>query len=410
MAPSDGTILVKLVEPGEVVAAGQPLAVMADLMHLRLKIYVPEYDLGRLNLRRIQAMAIKEGRELVRDPITVAIALLMPLVMLFLFGYAISLDVKDIRYAVWDRDNTPASRALADAFAQSHYFSFSGTADRRGIERALDRGQIRMGLVIPERFAAKLAAGEPSLVQILVDGTISNVATIVVGYSDAIVSSFRRSRVPLVRPEVRVWYNPELRSANYIVPGLLAVIMMAFPPLLTALAIVREKESRSIEQIYASPLTSAEFLVGKLTPYAGVAFIEFLSIMIAGFVWFRVPFHGSIWLLSALSVIYVVCTLGLGLLVSTLAHTQVVAMILAILLTMMPSTVFSGFLFPVFTMPYIMRLYSAAFPARYFIEISRGIVLRGAGVDQVDTNVAILVAYTLAIFALAAWRMRKKVA
>jgi ABC-2 type transport system permease protein len=363
-----------------------------------------------MNLPRVVAVATKEVRELVRDPITVAVALLMPLVMLFLFGYAISLDVKDIRYAVWDRDNTPASRTLSDSFVQSRYFLFVGSTDQRGMEWALKRGHIRMGLVIPERFAARLAAGEPSPVQILVDGTDSNVATIVVGYSDAIVSSFRNPGMETVRPEVRVWYNPELRSANFVVPGLLAVIMMAFPPLLTALAVVRERESRSIEQIYASPLTSTEFLVGKLVPYAGVAFIEFLSAMVAGFLWFQVPFHGSIWLLSAVSVIYVICTLGLGLFVSTIARTQVVAMVLALVLTMMPSTIFSGFLFPIFTMPYVLQLYSANFPAKYFLEISRGIVLKGAGPAQIAANVGILIAYTIAVFALATWRMKKKVA
>lgn len=360
--------------------------------------------------RRIKAMVVKEVRELLRDPITVAIALLMPLIMLFLFGYGVTLDVKDIRYAIWDRDNTQASRQLSDAFAQSGYFTFVGATDERGLAAALDRGHVRMGLVIPERFAAKLAAGAPSSVQVLVDGTNSNVAQIVVGYADAIISSFRNSHPTLVQPEVRAWYNPELRSANYIIPGLLAVIMMAFPPLLTALAVVREKESRSIEQIYASPLSSAEFLAGKLIPYAVVALIEFLSVMSVGFIWFAVPVHGNIWLLSLAAIVYVFSTLGLGLLVSTIARTQVVAVVLALIVTLMPSALFSGFLFPIFTMPYALQLYSSNFPAKYFIEISRDITLKGAGPSQITTNIVILIAYTLIVFALAAWRVKKKVA
>lgn len=363
-----------------------------------------------MRLSRIRAVMIKEARELIRDPITAAIALLMPLVMLFLFGYAITLDVRDIRYAVWDGDNTTESRALSDAFAQSGYFRFVGASDERGLEAALNRGQIRMALVIPEKFSARLAAGEASPVQILVDGTDSNVAQIVVGYADAIVSSFRSAQTALVAPEMRVWYNPELRSANYIVPGLLAVIMMAFPPLLTALAVVREKESRSIEQIYASPLSSVEFLAGKLIPYAVVAFVEFLSVMAVGFIWFAVPVHGSIWLLSLAAVVYVFSTLGLGLLVSTIARTQVVAVVLALLITMMPSALFSGFIFPIFTMPFALQLYSSNFPAKYFIEVSRDITLKGAGLDQVSVNIAILIAYTLVVFVLAAWRVKKKVA
>lgn len=363
-----------------------------------------------MSFRRIRALIVKEARELARDPITIGIALMMPLVFLFLFGYAISLDVRHIRYAVDDRDNTPASHALADAFVASRYFDFTGSTDERGVENALRLGHIRMGLVIPEKFAARLAANSVSPVQILVDGTDSNVATIAVGYADAIVSSFGNASAAAVIPDVRVWYNPQLRSANYVVPGLLAVIMMAFPPLLTALAVVREKESRSIEQIYASPVTVTEFLIGKLAPYAAIALLEFLSVMALGFLWFHVPFRGSFWLLSAAAVVYVICTLGMGLLISALARTQVVAMILAMVVTMMPSMVFSGFLFPIFTMPYALQIYSANLPARYFVEISRDIALKGAGAGQIFINVAILLAYTAIVFTLAVWRTKKKVA
>jgi ABC-2 type transport system permease protein len=363
-----------------------------------------------MKLRCIQAVIVKETRELTRDPITVFVALLMPLVLLFLFGYAISLDVKDIRYAVSDQDNTPGSRALADAFVASRYFDFVGYGDERALAGALERGQIRMALVIPERFSARLASGRPSPVQILVDGTNSNIAAIAVGYADAIVSSFQNAGRSTVQADVRVWYNPQLRSANYIVPGLLAVIMMSFPPLLTALAVVREKESRSIEQIYASPLTSVEFLAGKLIPYAGIALIEFLSVLSLGFIWFQIPFRGSVGLLTTAAVIYVASTLGLGLLVSTLARTQVVAMMLALIITMMPAMVFSGFVFPVFTMPDALQLYSAGVPAKYFLEISRGIALKGAGGREIAANMAILATYTTIVFSIAAWRVKKKVA
>jgi ABC-2 type transport system permease protein len=247
-------------------------------------------------------------------------------------------------------------------------------------------------------------------VQILIDGTNSNIATIAAGYADAIVDAFRRGGEAAVHADVRIWYNPQLRSANFIVPGLLAVIMMSFPPLLTALAVVREKESHSIEQIYASPLTSTEFLVGKLAPYAGIALIEFLSVLSLGFIWFGIPFHGSLALLATTALIYVASTLGLGLLVSTLARTQVVAMMLALIITMMPAMVFSGFLFPIFTMPYALQLYSGGIPAKYFLEISRGISLKGAGIREIAANTAVLAAYAVLVFALAAWRMKKKVA
>lgn len=363
-----------------------------------------------MKVSRIRGMLIKEALELYRDPVTIAISLLFPLIMLFLFGYAISLDVENIRYGVWDLDSTPTSRALSDAFVQSRYFTQVGALDRSGVERALLSGRVRMALVIPEGFQAHLVRGETAPVQILVDGTDSNVAQIVVAYADAIVSSFKNTSIARVQPEMRVWYNPELRSANYVVPGLLGVIMMAFPPLLTALAVVREKESRSIEQIFASPLTSAEFVIGKLLPYGAVAFVEFLMVTTAGLLWFGVPFRGSFALLLGAAVIYVFSTVGIGLLVSTVTRGQVAALLLALVVTLMPSTLFSGFLFPVFTMPYALQLYSASFPARYFVELSRAVTLKGATLREVWVNIVILIAYTAAILVIAAWRIRKKVA
>ena len=361
--------------------------------------------------RRIAAVVTKETRELWRDPITVAISLLMPLVMLFLFGYAVTLDINKVSLGVLDRDLTPSSRSLTDAFLASGYFRlpqvFSSTRD---IDGALQRGSVDLALVIPERFQATIERGEPAAVQLLLDGTYSTTAQIVAGYADAIVSSYRHPPAAHVRVEMRVWYNAAMRSANYVVPGLFGVILMAFPPLLTALAVVREKETGAIQQIFASPLTSAEFIAGKLIPYGGVAFVQILMVMLAGFFWFDIPFRGNAGFLLFAGSIYVLCTVGLGLLISTIAQRQVTAMLLAIILTLMPSTLFSGFLFPIFTMPYMLQLYTFVFPARYFIELSRGIVLKGAGLDLLWPNVALLVAYTGVVFVIAVARLRKKVA
>jgi ABC-2 type transport system permease protein len=363
-----------------------------------------------MRARGVLAVLKKELIELSRDPVTIAVALAMPLIMLFLFGYAISLDVNDIRYGVWDLDRTPASRELADSFAESGYFVRAAELDRTTIEPMLLTGDIRMALVIPDGFESRMSRGEAAPVQVLVDGTYSMVAQIIVGYADAIIATFR-SGIPVhIEPEVRVWYNPSLRSANYVIPGLLGVIMMAFPPLLTALAIVREKETRSIEQIFASPLTSAEFLAGKLIPYGAIAFVEFLMVMAIGYLWFEVPFRGNLLLLTGAALIYVFTTVGLGLFVSTIARTQVAAMLLALVATLMPSTLFSGFIFPVFTMPYALQLYASSFPARYFIELSRNVTLRGAGLGDVWVNIVLIVVYSAAIFAAAVWRFRKKVA
>jgi len=361
---------------------------------------------------RILAVMEKETKDIVRDPITVAVALLMPLVMLFLFGYAISLDVDNVPLGVRDEDRSPASRALVDRFVQSGYFRFEADyRSARELDKAMQRGDVDLVLAIPPGFAARLARGESAPVQVLVDGTYSATANLVAGYAAAMIAGFgHESRRSPVRAEVRVWYNPSLRSAAYVVPGLFGVILMAFPPLLTALAVTREKESGSIQQIFASPLTPGEFLAGKLVPYGVIAFVEIVIVIVGGFVWFAVPLRGSLALLLAVGLVYVFCTVGIGLLVSTVTSSQLLAMLLAVIVTMMPSFLFSGFLFPVFTMSYALQLYTRIFPARYFVDLSRGIVLKGAGVPDLWPTVALLLAYTAAIFVLAAWRFRKKVA
>lgn len=360
---------------------------------------------------RVLAVATKEARELRRDPLTIFICILMPLVMLFLFGYAISLDVNEVSLGVLDRDQTPASRRLVDGFVQSGYFrlhrNFTSTHQ---VDAALQRGTVELVLVIPERFQEKLARQESPPVQLLLDGTYSMIAQVVAGYADTVVRGQAPPTPEAVKVEMRVWYNPSMRSVNYVVPGLFGVILMAFPPLLTALAVVREKETGAIQQIFASPLTSAEFVIGKLIPYGIVAFFQFALVLVVGFLWFQVPFHGNVLLLLLAGGIYVLCTVALGLLVSTLVQRQVTAMLLALILTMMPSTLFSGFLFPIFTMPYALQLYTNLFPARYFIEASRGIVLKNAGPGELWFNLVLLAAYTLIVFLIAASRFRKKVA
>jgi len=371
-----------------------------------------------MKLQRIGAVISKETREILRDPITVWVSLLLPLVMLFLFGYAVNLDVENVALGVLDQDGTPASRALTDGFVQHRYFRLAGSLDSVAeVQAALQRGDIKIGVVIPPRFYTDLVRRNNPEVQVLVDGTFSAIALITANYARAIVGEFRygaagqlEAGVAPIRIETRVWYNASLRSINYVVPGLFGVILMAFPPLLTALAIVREKESGSIQQVFASPLTPAEFITGKLIPYGLIAFVQMLMVMAVGFLWFQVPFRGNIGFLLATALIYVFCTVGIGLLISTITRSQLTAMLLALIVTLMPSLLFSGFLFPIFTMPYVLQLYTYVFPSRYFVELSRGIVLKGGGLETLWLNVALLMLYTLAVFCLAAWRFRKKVA
>lgn len=364
-----------------------------------------------MNSRRIHALVGKELRELLRDPITLGLCVAMPLVMLFLFGYAVNLDVNDVAFGVYDQDRTPASRELIDRFAATSYFERNRDfLSIDAAEAALQRGDVRLVLVIPPHFYQALLRGLDAPVQILVDGTYSATAALAGAYADAIVRAYPEPSPSLLEPEIRVWYNPSLRSANYIVPGLFAVILMAFPPLLTALAIVRERETGTIQQIFASPVTSYEFMVGKLIPYGLVAFFEMLTVVAFGYFWFEVPFRGSLTLLLVVSFIYVLTTVGIGLFVSTVTRSQVAAMLLVLIVTLMPSFLFSGFLFPVFTMPLALQLYSQLFPASYFMEISRGIVLKDAALGSLWLPVVLLMAYTLTIFAFSSWRLKQKVA
>ena len=364
-----------------------------------------------MKAHRLGALIGKESRELIRDPVTVALAVIMPLIMLFLFGYAVNLDVEQVAVGIYDLDNTPASRDLSARFDSSRYFQLEQkTTDLRDLESALQSSTITMGVVIPAGFARQLLRGDEAPVQVIVDGGYPVLGRLASAYAEAVIANFPAPRQSAVRVQARVWFNPSLRSVNFVIPGLFAVILMAFPPLLTALAIVREKETGTIEQIYASPVTSTEFVVGKLVPYGLVAFLEILMVMVVGFAWFQVPIAGSPILLLTSAFVYVLTTVGIGLLVSSLVRTQLAAMLITLIVTLMPSFLFSGFLFPLFTMPLALQLYSWLFPAGYFMEISRGIVLKSAGLEAVLPNLMMLIVYTVLVFVFAAWRMKQKVA
>ena len=364
------------------------------------------------------AVIWKEVREIRRDPITIWVAIALPLILLYLFGSALSLDVKNAALAVYDLDQSAESRALIDAFPHSGYFRYAHDIhEEREIGQLLDRGAARLVLVIPEDFSERLARGETATVQTLVDGSFSATAMVVAGYAAAIIQDYNLKRalraVPHLVPvmvESRVWFNAPLKSVNYIVPGLFGVILMAFPPLLTALAVVREKEAGSVQQIFVSPIRPYQFIAGKMVPYAVIAFFEMVMILAAGLWGFGIPFRGSLALFLAATMIYVFCTVGLGLLISTITRSQLAAMLLALIVTLMPSFLFSGFLFPIFTMPKMMQMYTYLFPARYFIEIVRGIVVKGIGLESLWPQFLLLLLYTAAVFTTATLQFRKKVA
>lgn len=360
------------------------------------------------------AVATKETRELLRDPITLGVAFLVPLILLFIFGYALRLDVREVPVSAVDLDGTPASREFVDRIDRSEEFRVVHRAsDGDAAAAALDRGRARVAVVVPAGFGRDLAGGRRVRVQSLVDGSFSATAQVVVGYLDALASSFRPPVVgpgprdpeaTPVRVETRVWYNPELESVISVVPGLFAVILMAFPPLLTALAIVREKERGSIRSVALSPLPPWAFVTGKLVPYAAIAFASMAMVVALGAGLFGVPFRGGPTFLLLVSGLYVVATLGIGLFVSSITRTQVVALLLVLVLTVMPSFLFSGFLYPIHAMPEPLQWYTRLYPGRYFVAISRGVFLKGVGLEALGGQVAALGLYAAAMFGFATLR------
>lgn len=371
----------------------------------------------------LRPLVHKELIELVRDPVTLGVAIFLPLVLLFLFGYGIRYDVDSVSLGVRDLDRTPESARLVERFTQSGYFRRVADFDAPSeASEALDRGTVGIVLEIPADFSRDIAEGRPVKVQALLDGSFSPSALIVSTYAASIGASYANDlasdalrRLGVARPghvalDTRVWYNPAMKSVNYIVPGLFAVLLMAFPPMLTALAIVREKERGTIAQIYVSPMRPSTFIIAKIIPYAAVAYLEMIVVLAIGTLWFAIPFRGNAaWLLAA-SLLYVFVTVGLGVLVSTVARTQVSAVLLTLVFTLMPSVLFSGFVFPIGTMPYMMQLYTYVFPARYFMDVSRDLFLKGVGIEYLWLNLALLGIYAVAVIGIAALRLKKKVA
>ena len=340
-----------------------------------------------ISLGRLVAMARKETLHLLRDPRSLALAFVLPAVMVLAFGWVITFDIRFIPMAVYDEDRTSASRALTDAFTSSSYFVITRHLDRYGdAEGLIDRGTVRLVLVIPPRFAARLAQGGPAPVQALVDGSDANTATFALTYARGIVAAYSarallggRVVAPRVTAETRVWYNEELKSSHMIVPGLIAVIMMIIAAMLTSLTIAREWERGTMEQLAATPVHPAEVIVGKLLPYLVIGMVDVLVTGFIGDAVFHVPFRGSIVYFLGASFLFLLGTLSLGILVSAALKSQMLAVQVAMVVTYLPSFLLSGFMFDIINMPKPLQLISLVVPARYFITLVRGIMLKGVG-------------------------------
>ena len=365
-------------------------------------------------MKKAAAVARKEFRQIARDKRTLMILLFVPVFFLLLYGYALNWDIRHVRLAVEDRDHTPESRSIISAFVNSGYFDLVASVDAAHITPLMDSNEVRVVIVIPPDLGRALQTGKRVAVQVLVNGDNANTATTAMAYAVTILQSESMKyqpavpATPLVAVEPRVWYNPELRSTLFLVPGLIAYIAMITAVVSTALSIVKEKERGTMEQVRMAPLNASAFVVGKTVPYFLISLASAFGIILAAMALFGLPMRGS-WplLLVALS-LFLVGALGLGLLISSAADNQQVAFQLAMLASFLPTLMLSGFIFPISSMPVFLRAITYGVPARYFLIALRGIVLKGTGVDAFWIDLVALAIFDVLVLTLASVRLRRQ--
>jgi ABC-2 type transport system permease protein len=365
------------------------------------------------------AVARKEMRQIGRDRRSLLILLFVPVFFLLVYGYALNFDIRHVRIAVQDNDRSTASRELISSFVNSGYFDLYGeAANDAEITRVIDRNDVRAVLVIPARFGSDVAAGHHTSVQLIVNGDNANTATTVVGYVRSLLSATSaryevQARLgspqgPLLLVEPRVFYNPELRSTLFLVPGLIAYIAMLTAVVSTALSIVREKEVGTMEQVRMSPIGSVPYILGKTGPYFVISLVSAMSIVAAAMVLFDMPMRGSWVVLLGVVSLFLVGALGFGLLISSIAETQQVAFQLALLTSFLPTLMLSGFIFPITSMPTFLQWVTHIVPARYFLEALRGVVLKGVGPAVLWRDLVALGIFAIVILGLASLRLRRQ--
>ena len=369
-------------------------------------------------MRKAFAVGRKELRQIARDTRSLVILLFVPAFVLLMFGYALSWDIRDIPLAVDDRDRSSESRALIAAFVNSGYFDLVATIrDDAELTRLMNRNEARAVLVVPPGMGRDLQGGRNVPVQILLNGDNANTATTVMAYALTIVQSEsarlravagQSAGASLLSVESRIWYNPELRSALFLVPGLIAYISMITAVVSTALSIVREKERGTMEQVRMAPLGPLSFVVGKTIPYFLLSLASALGVVLVAMALFGLPMRGS-WLLLIVALsLFLVGALGLGLLISSVAETQQVAFQMALLASFLPTLMLSGFIFPIASMPTVLRGITYAVPARYFLTALRNIVLKGVGVGVVWVDLLAMSIFAALVLALASVRLRRQ--
>ncbi len=370
---------------------------------------------------RLLSIIRKEFIQIWRDPRTLALIIVMPIVQLFLLGYAATTDVKNISLAVWDQSQSTQSRAFIDAFRAANYFQINyAVGSEQEYRTLIETGKIRAALIIPVDYATRLQERNAQVSMVL-DGSDATVGGTALSTARLIGQSYatkvlteqlaltgRSATIaPPVEVRTQVWYNPDLISAYFNIPGVIGMILSFITALLTATAVVRERERGTIEQLIVTPIRSWELIVGKILPYVILAFVDVVEVLIIGHWWFKVPVRGDLGLILLLSGLFVLSSLGIGLLASTIANTQQEAMLI-VMMTMLPSIFLSGFFFPIDAMPKFLQIVSYAVPLRYYLVIIRALLLKGVGADALKNEIVALTIFAVVILGIAAARFRKR--
>lgn len=360
-------------------------------------------------MKRIKAVIVKEFAHILRDPTSLTIVFVMPVLMMVIFSYAINFDLKTIQTGVVDLDGGRGAHELKQAFGNNRYFELISLRDihPRPMEygdQLLRSGHLKQVVVIPSDFSRRLARGEEAEVGITIDGSDANVASLVFQYNEMLLREFSTARAVRIIPlkvSTTVHFNPDLQSHVFFIPGIIAILLVMVSAMLTSISIAREKESGSIDLLFISPLRSWEIIMGKTLPYMLVALMEEGMILLFARFWFHIPFRGNPLVLLLFSLVYILSGLALGILVSTLASSQKGAMFAAILITLLPSIMLSGFIFPLASLAPVIRALSCLIPARYFLTIIRGVILKGAGIGNFLVEGGVLAVFSVLLLVAA---------
>jgi ABC-2 type transport system permease protein len=370
-------------------------------------------------MNRLRHIIRKEFLELRQDPRLFGIVIIAPIIQLTLLGYAATTDVTHVPIVVIDQDASRESRELVSRFHASPSFDVvDRLTSSREVEQYLDTGRAWMALDIPADYGERIRAGQPTTVQVLADGTDANSTNVALGYAGTLVASYARelaspagrAPVPLISADVRVWFNPQLESKDFMIPGILALLLLVVTTNLSSMSIVREKEIGTLEQLNVTPVARWELIVGKMLPYAFIGVVDVLLVVAVTLLWFEVPLRGSFVLLFAMCLVYLLTTLGLGLFVSTISATQQQAMMTASFFFLIPMVFLSGFVFPIENMPDVIQPVTYLIPLRYFLVILRGVFLKGVGLEVLWPDALALTAWGVGILVLATLRSSKRLA